>query len=107
MLQVDRIGVVGRQEEEPVKMFGLETRSVLMVSFVSKGGQVEQFREAGLVEDNFAGTWLQGGQEVIGTGEMLLLFSFITGRVEAGVSILEEEVGLKEGDVGLILMILS
>ena len=67
MLQVDRMGVVGREEEEPVKMFGLETRSVLMVSFVSKGGQVEQFMEAGFVEDDFACTWLQGEQEMVWT----------------------------------------
>ena len=106
-LQVDRMGVVlGREEEEPVNISGFEARSVLIVTFVSKDGQVEQFRVAWLVEDDFAGTWLQGEEEVVGTGQMLLLLSLITGRVEGGVNILEEEVVLKEGGVWLILVVL-
>ena len=49
-LQVDRMGVVlGREEEEPVNISGFEARSVLIVTFVSKDGQVEQFRVAWLV----------------------------------------------------------
>ena len=54
VLEVDRMGVVGRE--------------VVMVNFVSNGGQVELFSEAE-VEEDLAGTWHhQGEQEVVGTG---------------------------------------
>ena len=55
VLEVDRMGVVGMEE-------------VVMVNFVSNGGQVELFSEAE-VEEDLAGTWHhQGEQEVVGTG---------------------------------------
>ena len=54
VLEVDRMGVVGRE--------------VVMVNFVSNGGQVELFSEAE-VEEDLAGTWHhQGKQGVVGTG---------------------------------------
>ena len=74
VLEVDRMGVVGRE--------------VVMVNFVSNGGQVELFSEAE-VEEDLAGTWHhQGEQEVVGTGYMLLLPSIMIGRMELGVNIL-------------------
>ena len=110
MLEVDCMGVgKGVQEEEFITSLGL---AVLMVNFVSNIGQEKLSSETGLadVEEDLAGNWLQGEQEVVGTGLMLLLPSIITDRDESGVNILlwvlDEEVLLLEEKVGLVLVVL-